>query len=446
MLVEDRKTAGGRIDFARLVRPDEGEVSRRIFVDSEVNRLELERIFARSWLFVAHESEIPTSGDYVTRWTGADPVIVARTEDGGIKVFLNTCRHRGMQVCRADLGNTSHFRCPYHGWTYKNTGDLIGVPAHRQAYGGRLDRSRLGLVEPPHLEMLHGFVFVNWDRDAPSLDEYLGDIRWYLDVLFGKTDAGVEVIGTPQRWSVQMNWKLGADNFSGDGYHVAITHRHALELGLFGGGSMIGHTIHTEQGHTCRLQNPPPGVDLPPYLALPEEVLEPMRRNLSPEQQSVIEQITVMHGNVFPNFSFVDSIFTTTGDPALPPISFLNVRIWQPKGPTTTEIWSWAVVPREAPAWWKEASRVTFVRTHGVGGTFDADDLEVWTNITGSNRGVVAQREAFNYEMGLFHEPDPEWPGPGVSYAADYNEANQRAFYRQWLRMMEARGESEALK
>jgi hypothetical protein len=98
-----------------------------------------------------------------------------------------------------------------------------------------------------------------------------------------------------------------------------------------------------------------------------------------------------------------------------------------------------------APAWWKEASRVTFVRTHGVGGTFDADDLEVWTNITGSNRGVIAQRHDFNYEMGLFREPDPSWPGPGVAYAADYNEANQRAFYRHWLRVMKSHGESEVL-
>jgi phenylpropionate dioxygenase-like ring-hydroxylating dioxygenase large terminal subunit len=436
MLVENRDTLGQATDLARLVRPDEGEVSRRIFVDPDVHRAELERIFARNWLLVAHESEIPRAGDYVTRWMGNDPVIVARTEHGVVRVFLNTCRHRGMQVCRADLGNTSHFRCPYHGWTYKNTGDLIGVPAHKEAYADGLDRSRLGLVEPPHVETLHGFVFASWEPDAPTLDDYLGDMRWYLDILFGKTDGGVEVVGTPQRWEVEMNWKLGADNFSGDGYHVAMTHRHALELGLFGGGSLIGHTIHTEQGHTCRIQNPPPGIDLPRFLALPEEVLAHMRRRLSPEQQQVIESITVMHGNVFPNLSFVDSIFTTTGDPALPPISFLNVRLWQPRSPTTTEVWSWLLVPAEAPDWWKDASRVTFVRTHGVGGTFDADDIEVWSNITGSNRGAVARRHAFNYEMGLHREPDPTWPGPGIAYAADYNEANQRAFYRQWLRLM----------
>ena len=88
--------------------------------------------------------------------------IVARTEDDQIRVFHNSCRHRGMQVCRVDKGNTSHFRCPYHGWTYKNDGRLIGVPAIKYAYGTHLNEARrrqLGLIEPPHLRVLHGLVF-----------------------------------------------------------------------------------------------------------------------------------------------------------------------------------------------------------------------------------------------------------------------------------------------
>jgi phenylpropionate dioxygenase-like ring-hydroxylating dioxygenase large terminal subunit len=107
-------------DLASLMRLDEGEIERDIFVDPAIHAEELERIFARTWLFVAHASEIPSPGDYVTRRTGADPVIVTHTEDDRFQVFLNTCKHRGMQVCRVDRGNTSHFRCPYHGWTYRN--------------------------------------------------------------------------------------------------------------------------------------------------------------------------------------------------------------------------------------------------------------------------------------------------------------------------------------
>jgi len=438
-MLDDSSNRGGLgSDFGELIAPDQTEVSRRIFLDPQIHAQELERIFARSWLFVAHASEIPAPGDYVTRLTGVDPVVVARTEHDEIKVFHNSCRHRGMKVCRVDKGNTSHFRCPYHGWTYKNDGRLVGVPAYKVAYGDMLDRGRLGLVEPPHVRVLHGLVFVNWDPDAPSLEDYLGDLTWYLEIVSGKTEGGMEIVGTPQRSRIKMNWKLGADNFCGDGYHVAITHRHALELGLFGGGTMLGHTIHFDEGHGVRYQNYPPGVPLPEFNALPDEVLRSMERTLSQEQRETLRNITVMHGNVFPNFSFVDGLFTTTGDPDLPPISFLNVRQWQPAGPDITELWSWVLVPKEAPQWWRDASRITFVRSHGTSGTFDQDDVEIWSNITDANRGPIAQRMAFNYELGQHAELDENWAGPGHSFKADYNEANQRAFYRRWAQAMGA--------
>jgi PAH dioxygenase large subunit len=422
------------LDLEELVCPDEGRVSARIFVDEQIFELELERIFGRSWLFVAHASEIPSPGDYVSRWMGADPVIVARTEHGDVKVLLNSCRHRGMQVCRTDLGNSSHFRCPYHGWTYKNTGEVIGVPSHKEAYGGLLDRSRLGLVAAPHVESFHGAIFANWDPGAPTLDEYLGDIKWYLELLFKRTAGGMEATGPPQRWNPQMNWKLGADNFAGDGYHVAMTHRHAIELGIFGGGTLIGHTVSTDQGHTARFQELPPESPLPHDLALPPELVELMEQQLTEEQRRTLSHITVLHGNVFPNLSFVDGLLWA-GE-GMPVVSFLNVRQWQPRGPHQTEIWSWLLVEKEAPDWWKDASRITFVRTHGLAGTFDVDDLEVWTTITQANRGAIARRQDFNYDMGVHRLPDDEWAGPGTVYAADYNEANQRAFYRTWLRSM----------
>ncbi len=427
-----------------LVAEDQTQVSRRIFVEPAIHEQELEAIYSRTWLFVAHGSEIPTPGDYVTRLTGVDPVIVTRTEDDEIKVFHNSCRHRGMQVCRVDRGNTSHFRCPYHGWTYKNDGRLIGVPASKIAYGDRLSRPRLGLIEPPQVRVLHGLVFVNWDPEAPSLEEHLGDAAWYLEIVAGKTEGGLEVVGSPQRTRVSMNWKLGADNFCGDGYHVAMTHRHAFELGLFVGGTMLGHTISFDEGHGVRFQNFPAGAPVPEYNALPAEVLQSMERTLTDNQREAFRNITVMHGNIFPNFSFVDGLFTTTGDPDLPPVSFLNLRQWQPISACETELWSWVVVAKEAPDWWRDASRVTFVRSHGTAGTFDQDDVEIWTNITMANRGPIARRHTFNYELGQHAELDLDWVGPGTAYKADYNEANQRAFYRRWARAMGVGADSPA--
>src|SRR3712207_439673 len=99
----------------QLVSEDNGRlsVSRRAWFDPEVFRLELERVFSRAWLFLGHESEIPEPGDYVTRRLGLDPVIVVRGENGELSVVANTCRHRGIKLCRSDRGNASHFRCPY---------------------------------------------------------------------------------------------------------------------------------------------------------------------------------------------------------------------------------------------------------------------------------------------------------------------------------------------
>ena len=141
--------------FSKLVQVDKGVISSRIFNDPEINRLEMERIFTRSWLYVAHESEIPQVGDFVTRYMGVDPVIVWRGQDHKVRVFLNVCRHRGMRVCGQDMGKASQFRCSYHGWTYSNVGKLISVPFY-EGYHGELDMSSLGLCQAPRVESYHG--------------------------------------------------------------------------------------------------------------------------------------------------------------------------------------------------------------------------------------------------------------------------------------------------
>jgi hypothetical protein len=165
--------------------------------------------------------------------------------------------------------------------------------------------------------------------------------------------------------------------------------------------------------------------------------LKPMlEHNLDAGQREAIRKSTVVHGNLFPNLSYVYSF--GAGDPDDPPCNFVNVRLWQPTSARKSEIWSWFLVDREASHAYKEASRRAYVRTHGVSGTFDQDDLEVWTNITNTARGEVARESTFNYVIGLGVEPDTTWPGPGTVYATDYSEANQRAFYSAWLEKMTA--------
>ena len=131
----------GMVDLAA------GQISREIFVSDAIYREELERLFARAWLFVGHESQIPNPGDYVVSCMGEESVILCRDRAGEIHVFLNSCRHRGMKVCRYDEGSTTVFTCPYHGWSYSTDGKLVGVPYFREAYRSKLDRSQWGLAE-----------------------------------------------------------------------------------------------------------------------------------------------------------------------------------------------------------------------------------------------------------------------------------------------------------
>src|SRR5262249_32409827 len=128
-----------------------GQISREIFVNDEIYREELERVFARAWLLVGHESQIPNPGDFFVSSMGEESVILCRDRPTGqargleahgqVHVFLNSCRHRGMKVCRYDEGNAAVLTCPYHGWSYSTDGKLVGVPYFREAYHGALDRS-----------------------------------------------------------------------------------------------------------------------------------------------------------------------------------------------------------------------------------------------------------------------------------------------------------------
>src|SRR6185436_17296911 len=89
-------------DITRFVDMTQGVVDRRIFYDPDIYQLELEQIFARAWLFMCHESQILNPGDFFLNFMGGDRVIVVRNNDGGISVLVNSCRHRGNAVCRAD--------------------------------------------------------------------------------------------------------------------------------------------------------------------------------------------------------------------------------------------------------------------------------------------------------------------------------------------------------
>src|SRR6516165_7632763 len=214
-----------------LVSLEHGEVDRRIYSDPTIFELEMERIFARSWLFLCHESQIPEPGDFFQSVMGRDNVLVVRQKDGSIKAMLNTCAHRGNAVCRAEEGNAKNFLCTYHCWSYRIDGRLNGVPGLKTFYNGELDRSRHGLAQIAQVANYKGFIFASHDASAPPLEEFLGATgRLGLDSIAVRGD--MEVVPGIQKFLIECNWKIAVDNLF-DWYHPQITHASVFQPGVF---------------------------------------------------------------------------------------------------------------------------------------------------------------------------------------------------------------------
>jgi phenylpropionate dioxygenase-like ring-hydroxylating dioxygenase large terminal subunit len=209
-----------------LVRVD--QTHRQIYVDPEIFAEEMKKIFSGSWVFVGHESEVAAPGDYKTKVIGRQPVILTRDQNEEVHVLFNRCRHRAALVCREGQGNSARFRCAYHGWTYKNDGELIGVP-YRPGYGDAFDASELGLVSVPRLERYRGFLFASLSESVGALPEWLGPARRYLDQYLDRSPVGeIEVARGTQKYAYHGNWKLQLENLY-DSYHPAFTHESAFE-------------------------------------------------------------------------------------------------------------------------------------------------------------------------------------------------------------------------
>src|SRR5262245_57303868 len=218
MTLETMKPA----DFLAMVDTEKGTVDRRIFSDAEIYQLEMEKIFARCWNFMAHESQVPNPGDFFMTYIGEDRVIVVRDKEGGVQCLLNTCRHRGNAVCRAEQGHASSFMCTYHGWTYDLKGRLVGVPGFKEIYNEDLDREQWGLLTAGKVDSFKGFVFATMDPEAVDLEEYLGEVgpRCLKSPALHRDK---EVVGGSHKYTIGCNWKFAADNVW-DFYHGMTTH------------------------------------------------------------------------------------------------------------------------------------------------------------------------------------------------------------------------------
>lgn len=426
-----------------------GMIPAHIYNDADIFELEKERIFSRAWLFVAHESEIPQDGDYVVRRVLNDSFIIARDSKGEIRAMFNMCLHRGMQVCRAEMGNASNFRCPYHGWSYRNDGRIVGLPFHKDAYGGEDGFKKNGqtLLPAPNLASYNGLIFISLDADAEPLEDYLGDFKFYLDFYTRQSNHGLEVRG-PQRWRIKANWKIGVENFAGDMYHTPQTHASVVEIGLFREPKAekrkdgATYWAHRGGGTTYKL---PSGTfeERMRYVGYTDDMVGRMKEVWTTEQQKVVGEdgFMISAASCFPNLSFVHNWpkveeGSQTGSDVLP---FISIRAWQPISQHETEVYSWFAVDSAAPEQFKKNSYKAYLMCFGSTGMFEQDDVENWVSLTNTAGGSMARRLLLNSRMGLLSDDQPVaealppdlFHGPGVARVG-YNESNQRALLNMW--------------
>ncbi len=432
--------AWDRAQILSLFDPTTGWLDRRVLSDEGLYRLELERIFARGWNFMCHESQLKEPGEYLVSYIGEDQVIVVRDEDGQVHALLNTCRHRGNALCRAEQGKAKSFVCSYHGWNYALDGRLIGVPGQKTFYHDDLDRSRLGLHRA-RIENYLGFYFATLAEDAPSLHDYLGET--------GRTGIGmmcangeVEVVEGVQKNVIDCNWKIAVDNLF-DWYHVPYSHASANTAGFldiariqFPKNQMV---MLGEYGHAIG----GPGIPQETQDQI-DPLTDEQRMEMSRAQPEFAPRIRPRqatelmgeagvrsqgHPNIFPN------LWVT--------ISGTQMCLRLPRGPSHTELWWFTLVPKAAPPAAKREIVRRMNHVFGPAGLLEQDDGENWSQSTRSSRGVASRGLGQHLSMGLGHD-EVRTNARGEHYIEGLiSEHGQRWTYRAWTEWMAARDWAE---
>lgn len=416
-----------------LFDSEQGLIDPRIYTDEAIYELEQERIFARSWILLGHESHLPKTGDYMTSYIGEDPVVVVRQKDKSVKVFLNQCRHRGMRICRVDGGNAKAFTCTYHGWAYDIGGKLVNIPYEKEGFVDGIDKAEWSPLQA-RVETYKGLIFANWDPEAPALKDYLSDACFYMDHMLDRSEAGTVAIGGIQKWVIPCNWKFAAEQFCSDMYHAGTTaHLSGIMAGLPPEMELTDVQIPSSGlqyradwgGHGTGFYVGEPGLllaisgpKITQYLTdSPYADKAAERLGSSERARGVMAQ----HMTIFPTCSFLPGINT--------------IRTWQPRGPNETEVWAWTLVDADAPDDIKEEFRRRAMQTFSAGGVFEQDDGENWCEIQAVLRGHKAKSRPLNAQMGMNGQFEQNGKYPGrTGYV--YNEEAARGLYEHWRRMM----------
>ena len=441
----NRPDVYGSEDIARWVDNENGLIDRTIYVDPDIYEMELERVFARAWNFMCHETHLPNVGDYLVTYIGEDQVIVVRDEDRVVQVLLNTCAHRGNQLCRAEMGNAKRFLCTYHGWTYGLDGKLIGLPGEEPYYRGKLNTAEWGLQKAAKVESYNGLYFATLDADAPSLYDYLGEVgRLGIDQM--SAHGEIVAVDGIQKNVINCNWKIAVDNLL-DWYHVNVSHRSATRVGYLNNSMMqpmqqmvmlgeYGHTIggpmlsEAQQAEldalsdTERAKLDAMSVEERAKLAPRITERRPIRPSHMKDRMGPVGVRAMGHPNIFPNLWIASRALQ------------LSLRI--PRGPMETEIWWFTFLPKDYTEEQRRMAMKFMMHTFGPAGMLEQDDGENWAFSSKSGLGRVARRRPHNLQMALGEDEMVEDPSGQKRIETVVNEHGQRWTYRCWAEWLQA--------
>lgn len=413
-------------DYEELVQ--DSRVDGRIYTDSDIFEDEIERIFHRWWIYVGHASQIPEPGDYQLTRIGRQPIIMSRDEDGEIHLLMNRCRHRGNSVCQYERGNANFFRCWYHGWTYNNKGNLVGVP-YPKAYDESFRKEDYGLAKVARVGEHRGFIFGSLSPEGTSLDEHLGKAKDLIDLFVDQSPVGqIEVRSGSNKGKIKGNWKL----IGMDGYHVEFVHRsiammearekasnfsdktEAKGLATKNRSRDLGNG-HVRLEYSGRLAEPER--HLAPLLEKPwgRRYVEDLERAHGKERAQEMLCVKTPHVGIWPNLQLIDS----------------HIRVIHPVSVDETQVTMLPATLKGVP----EDLNIQRLRKHewfyGPAGFGSPDDSEIFER---NQMGMQAQVENEVLLARGMQQAAIDDDGSIVGNYAD--EITQRGQLRQWRQVM----------
>lgn len=343
---------------------------RDIFTDPDLFELEMKYIFEDNWVYLAHESQIPNVNDYFTTYIGRQPVVITRGKDGNLNAVINACAHRGAMLCRRKHGNKGSFTCPFHGWTFSNTGKLLKVKDEKTTeYPPQFgENGSHDLKKVARFESYKGFLFGSLNPDVKPLAEHLGDTRVIIDQIVDQAPDGLEVLRGNSSYIYDGNWKLQMENGC-DGYHVSSVHwNYAATMGrrkeggtkavdANGWSKSVGGVYGFDNGHILLWTN-----TMNPEVRPIWGQREALKERLGEDKADFIVSQT-RNLCLYPNVYLMDQFST-------------QIRVTRPIGVDKTEITIYCFAPRGESA----EDRATRIRQYedffNVSGMGTADDLE----------------------------------------------------------------------